>query len=235
MDTFLLHATQFGFALNPVSFRESALLPLPLGDSQRPTPALMTVVLLWGTRLLRNPPPGISEPQLLKQALGHISNDLNGDHPRRMVHTLQAHILLGYYFLAMGNFLQAELHSQDAVHITRRCGFHRIRSSNMPSTPGPSLGLIQDRLVALDYPANHQEEGERINAFWHCVNLHKIVTVTTQPSDQLCGVLESYSTLIDTPWPEDVESYQKVCSSAFFSFCLSSDDLNQTGSVFRTT
>lgn len=105
----------------------------------------------------------------------------------------------------------------------------------MPSTPGPSLGLIQDRLVALDYPANHQEEGERINAFWHCVNLHKIVTVTTQPSDQLCGVLESYSTLIDTPWPEDVESYQKVCSSAFFSFCLSSDDLNQTGSVFRTT
>lgn len=125
-----------------------------------------------------------------------------------MLHTLQSHILLAQYFFSTGNPLYAELHSSNAVAIALRCGLHKIRSANPPS-PSAAVGLVNEQPTSFEYASDPVEEGERIQVFWYCFNLHKTITVATQHEDQLCGTLESYSSRIDTPWPEEMVSYEQ--------------------------
>jgi len=206
LDTFLPHSSQFGFFLDASTFRDSTLLPLTLGNHQRPTPALVTTVLLWGAHLSHSDPSS-QEHSLLMRALRYAATDMSGDHPQRIIHTLQAEVLLSYYFLRMSRFLEAKIHSTTAVTIALECGLNKIRSST--SSALPALHLVQDHPVVLHHAADKAEEGERINGFWSAFTLHKLITVMLQPSQNLCGILEIPGLQIDTPWPLDIESYSQ--------------------------
>ncbi|TFK66447.1 hypothetical protein BDN72DRAFT_859913 [Pluteus cervinus] len=208
LDTFLPHSSQFGFFLDPNTFRESTLRVFTLGHHSRPTPALVTTVLLWGAHLSHSDPSASQEHTLLMRALRYAATDMSSDHPNKIIQTLQAEVLLSYYFLRMSRFLEAKIHSTTAITIALECGLNKIRSSS----PGalPALGLVQDHPMVLHHTVGDKvEEGERINAFWSAFTLHKLLTVMLQPSQNLCGILELPSLQIDTPWPLDIESYQQ--------------------------
>ena len=138
----------------------------------------------------------------------HVSTDLLGTHPSRVLHTLQAQVLLAYYFFRTGRFLEAKWQTGAAVSLALGSGFHKIRSATT-STP-VTLGLAQDAPVYLDPPHTNLEEGERINAFWAVFVLHKIITVALEPPSNVCGALEAPGIQIDVPWPLEVNSYLDV-------------------------
>jgi hypothetical protein len=56
------------------------------------------------------------------------------------------------------------------------------------------------------------EEGERINAFWVVFMLHRNLAVALDPAARVCGVFDTASMQIDTPWPLDMEGYKQVCN-----------------------
>ncbi|RXW23877.1 hypothetical protein EST38_g1966 [Candolleomyces aberdarensis] len=205
LDKFLPHAAEFGFFLHPATFRTNALLHLPFGHHSRPTPALLSVVYLWGVHLGPSEALLVEEHAFLTRAVQHVSTDLLGTHPSRVLHTLQAQVLLAYYFFRTGRFLEAKWQTGAAVSLALGSGFHKIRSANN-STP-VTLGLTQDTPVYLDPPQTNLEEGERINAFWAVFVLHKIITVALEPPSNVCGALEAPGIQIDVPWPLEVNGY----------------------------
>lgn len=150
----------------------------------------------------------LQEHAFLSRAVGHVATDMLGTHPKRVIHTLQAEILLSYYFFRTGRFLEAKWHTGAAVSLALGSGLHKIRSSNLsaPST----IGLIQEVAVSLHEPQDNLEEGERINGFWTVFMLHKVITVSLEPPSNVCGALEAPGMQIDTPWPLDVSNYSDV-------------------------
>lgn len=205
LDKFLPHAAEFGFFLHVPTFRASTLLSFPFGHPSRPSPALLSVVYLWGVHFSQSEALLLQEHAFLSRAVGHIATDMLGTHPKRVIHTLQAEILLAYYFFRTGRFLEAKWRTGAAVSLALGSGLHKIRSSNLsaPST----IGLIQEAAVSLHEPQDNLEEGERINGFWTVFVLHKVITVSLEPPSNVCGALEAPGMQIDTPWPLDVSNY----------------------------
>lgn len=203
LDKFLPHAPEFGFFLHVPTFRQTALLAAPFGDHARPTPALLSVVYLWGVHLSRSDALLLQEHAFLTRAVQHVGTDMIGSHPNRVVHTLQAHILLAYYFFITGRYLEAKCQSGSAVSLALGAGLHKLRSANV--TALPTLSVFNDHTVRLEPHRNAIEEGERINAFWAALTLHKIITVALDPIT-ICGAMEAPIN-VDVPWPLDMEQY----------------------------
>ncbi|KAF8344517.1 hypothetical protein F5887DRAFT_970299 [Amanita rubescens] len=226
LDKFTPHAIVFGLFLNPVRIRNSILL-VP-GHHTRPTPALTSAICLWGTHVSRSapcdtsstpstllnpplppPPPQQHERLYLQRALHHISTDLLGNHPLKVLHTLQAHILLSYYFLRTGRFLEAKLQCGTATFLATSSGMHKIRSANA-AHPAP-IGVQADSLMYMPPPRDGEEEAERIAGFWTVYTLSKMLGVALESPSAVCGMFETPGMCIDTPWPFDVdEGEQKV-------------------------
>lgn len=203
MDKFLPHASEFGFFLHVPTFRQTALLTAPFGDHARPTPALLSVVYLWGVHLSRSDALLLQEHAFLTRAVQHVATDMIGSHPNRVVHTLQAHILLAYYFFITGRYLEAKCQSSSAVSLALGSGLHKLRSANV--TALPALGVFNEHTIRLEPHRSDIEEGERINAFWAALTLHKIITVALDPIT-ICGAMEAPIN-VDVPWPLDMEQY----------------------------
>ena len=148
------------------------------------------------------------EAPLLTRAVQHVAVDLFGSHPNKLIHTLQAHILLAYYFLRTGSLLEAKCRAGTAVSLALGAGLHKIRSAHVaaPST----LGLIQDQPFVLPPPIDSLQEAERINGFWTVLALHKFITVALESPSQVCGALEAPGMQIDTPWPIDMDNLEEV-------------------------
>ncbi|KAF7351836.1 hypothetical protein MVEN_01144700 [Mycena venus] len=95
------------FFLEPLQFRQSALLPLPYSHPERPSPALLSAVYLWGTRISsKSPPPEFeyTEEDLLALTVHNLAHDIHLS--RRMAHntkflvqTIQAEVLLSLWYL----------------------------------------------------------------------------------------------------------------------------------------
>lgn len=209
----MLHATEFGFFLDVFSFHRSALLAQPFGHPQRPTPALLTTVYLWGTHLSQPKPLRVDERALLIRALHHVATDTLGEHPKRILHTIQADVLLAAYFFRTARFLEAKARLGSAVSLMLTAQMHRLRSSQCP--PLSLLGVNNDML-----PVYHQhgpqtiiEEGEQINGFWAVLSLHKMISLALDPAGSMCGALEVIGLQIDTPWPFDSYDYRNVSNS----------------------
>ncbi|KAJ3500531.1 hypothetical protein NMY22_g19232 [Coprinellus aureogranulatus] len=205
LDKFLPHAAEFGFFLHIPTFRANAVLSLPFGHPQRPSPALLSVVYLWGVHLGQSEALLLEENAFLIRAVQHTATDLLGSHPSRVLHTLQAQVLLAYYFFRTGRFLEAKCQTGAAISLALGAGFHKLRSTNI--WPPTILGLAHDTPLYLDAPQSNLEEGERINAFWAVFVLHKIITVALEPPANVCGALEAPGILIDTPWPMETKAY----------------------------
>ncbi|KAF7321051.1 hypothetical protein HMN09_00192400 [Mycena chlorophos] len=153
IDAFLPSAPELGFFLDPTRFRHSALLDLPANHAARPAPALMAAVYLWGLRLSQSPSKAHKEPAFLARACELAAQGLAGIHPLRVVHTLQAEILLAQYFFAAERFLEGKYHAAAATAI--------------------AVGLVNGRLESM-------EESERRAAWYTTVVLDQTWAVVLE-------------------------------------------------------
>lgn len=202
LDRFLPHATQFGFFLHIERFRESALLPLDWADPLRPSPALLSVVYLWGVHLSPSEPLLSSEPVFLKRAQQNISVEIaENNNPLHLLHTIQAQVLLSTYMFRKKRFLEAEFHTNGAATLALGYQLHKIRSARpRPGTP-PLL------VEVCPPPADAIEEGERIRAFWTVACLQSSLNIALSTASTSFSILESAGADIDTPWPLEIADY----------------------------
>ncbi|KAF7304091.1 hypothetical protein MIND_00640600 [Mycena indigotica] len=206
IQSFLPHALQFGFFLDIQRFHDAALLPLPMGDPLRPSPALLCVVYLWGVRLSQLQPLLASEPTFLRRAQQHISTAISSvlESSSTVIYTIQAQILLSTYLFRVNRLLEAEVHVNGAATLALRYGLHRIRSSRAHS---PSLSAQLSLSMTQSTDAVH--EGERIRGFWALASLQSHICVTQNGSSTSAAfcVLEGPAADIDTPWPLEITDY----------------------------
>lgn len=207
LDNFLPHAQQFGFFLHVPTFRASALLAFHSGHHSRPTPGLLSVVHLLGVHFSQPEAVNNQEPSLLSRAVQHVATDILSSHPNKVIHTLQAEVLLAYYFLRTGMLLEAKCRVGTAVSLTLGAGLHKVRSANI-TTPS-TIGITHDQPFALPLPPDGLQEAERINGFWTVLMLHKFITVALESPAHVCGALEAPGMQIDTPWPIDMDHFEE--------------------------
>ncbi|KAJ7196832.1 hypothetical protein GGX14DRAFT_672053 [Mycena pura] len=213
LDHFLPHASQFGFFLHVDRFRASAHLQLPLGHPDRPSPALLCAVYLWGIHLSQSDPLISYETVFIRRAQQHLATEMSDSvHPGHRMHTIQAHILLSVYFLRNRQFLKAQFHTNGAVTLALGYRLHKIRSAH-PAHPAPPLlpvlGASAMAGPSLDPPRDDVEEGERIRGFWAVVCHQNSLAMTARMVSDSFGILDSPGLSIDTPWPLDITEYER--------------------------
>ncbi|KAF8178197.1 hypothetical protein K438DRAFT_1769704 [Mycena galopus ATCC 62051] len=136
-DIFLARFAERGyFFLDPVQFRKSALLPLPFGDQNRPSPALLSAVYLWGSVLFDNPLVYPYTPDaFLTVTIGVGSNVI--------LETLQAEILLSLYFMRRADPVQGRYHCVAATSIAYGAGL----LSPLQHNPYPTFPTLRTMLL----------------------------------------------------------------------------------------
>ncbi|KAJ7459346.1 Zn(2)-Cys(6) binuclear cluster domain-containing protein [Mycena latifolia] len=199
VDAFFSNFLQVGFFLDPSAFRHSALLSFPFGHYSRPSPALLSAVYMWGSRLSPAPRhPVYNEDAFLVCTLQNIHQDLGGQHPQRVMHGIQAEVLLSFYYLTLGRPVEGIYHSSAAVSLAISAGLHLIKSPAL--TLQPAFGVLE---TPLPPPVDALAEGERINAFWTVVVVNNYwVAAHGSPS-----AIPYHDTPIDTPWPLELDQY----------------------------
>ncbi|KAJ3869323.1 hypothetical protein EV359DRAFT_30445 [Lentinula novae-zelandiae] len=197
LDKFFEHAASFGFFLSADNFRASTLLPHPMGDPRRPLDSLLATVYLFGCLFSDNPAWQARSPEYLAQALQSTGlPGLAGNHPQKVLHTIQAEVLLANYFFSAGRLLEGRYHVSTAMSLCVGSGLNKIRS--------PDLMMTIDNHNDLFPKANGPVEvGERIMAWW--------VTLSLDQGWAAAFEINSYNDLIiaetETPWPLRVEDY----------------------------
>ncbi|KAJ6606748.1 hypothetical protein B0H10DRAFT_1819642 [Mycena sp. CBHHK59/15] len=216
IQTFLPHATDFGFFLDWNLLGQSTMQPMLRNRSpDRPSPALLNAVYMWGAHLAGDI---LTEDRFKYYALHCAATDLLHSHlhPHSFLHTLQAEVLLSHYFFRTGHFLEARSHTATAVALALGGGLHQIRSLHNPDVPVIEITREHENGLQLRAPADAIEEGERINAFWAVFMLQKNLAVALEPPARICGMLEAGGIQIDTPWPLELDEYKKVQASHLF-------------------
>ena len=195
---FLPFATEFGFFLNTPRFQASMLQPFPPGHPSRPAPALIFSTYLFAIRISNDPVVKPNETTYLNRATQEAATALSGNHPHKVVHSIQAEILLANYFFANGRFFEGKYHVANAVSTAISAGLHKIRSTRptSPATLPPHHDMI--------------EEGERIICAWTVFNLDKCWAVAFDDSPNFEHSNHALSSKIDTPWPLDMEEFEQV-------------------------
>ncbi|KAK0484960.1 hypothetical protein IW261DRAFT_1669424 [Armillaria novae-zelandiae] len=188
VGSFLRCCTEIGFFLNVGRFTNTVMKADDFGW-EPPSLALLQAVYLWGVHRSTSPELSALEPHFLSTAVQHASAALSTNHTHKIIHRIQAEVLLAQYFFRSARMLEGKYHTSAAVSLVFGAGFHKIRS-----TEG-------DGVVGLPPPSDLVEEGERINGFWTVLTLNNCWTP-----------LESnilYES-IDTPWPLIMQSYSQI-------------------------
>ncbi|KAJ6473310.1 hypothetical protein DFH09DRAFT_470315 [Mycena vulgaris] len=204
LQTFLPHASEFGFFLDVKRFGQSAMQCVS-PDRARPAPALLNAVYMWGAHLSGN----LYEEKFKRRALQHAATDLQPSHSQSFLHTIQAEVLLSHYFFRKGNFLEARTHTATAVALALGGGLHQIRSAYHPDAPVIEISEMNEHGIQLRAPDDAIEEGERINGFWAVFMLQQNLSVALEPAARVFGVFEAGGMQIDTPWPLDMDGYKQ--------------------------
>lgn len=210
LEAFLPHCVQFGFFLNVDRFWAAADIQILLGHPSYPSSGVLNAIYLWGIHLSHSLSLLLGEHEFLVRALQHIAIDSLSVNPRRILDTLQAEILLSYYFFRVGRFAEAKSRAGAAVSFALAYGFHRITPSG-----GILTSMLHGEMSAL--PPTTSDRQEQINGFWAVLVLHKFVSVALEIPSSICGALEAPGMQIDTPWPSDWVTYASV---RFFLFCF---------------
>lgn len=121
-------------------------------------------------------------------------------------------MLISYYYFRTSQILEVRAHTATAVALALGVGFNQIRSFSQPETPVVEIQEENEvtQAMHLPAPADALEEGERINGFWTIFMLQKNLSVTLDPTAQVCSALEAVGLQIDTPWPLQIEDYKQV-------------------------
>lgn len=186
------------------------MLSQPVGNSARPSPALIYTVYLWGIRLSDDPAVKKYEPAYLHRATQDAATALSGSHPHRIMHSLQAEVLLSAYFFACGRFFEGKYHVATAVSTLFSAGLHKIRAV---SAMAPSLSSSG----RLEPPRDSMDEAQRILCCWTALILDKSWAIALDHSPNFEYSTHPVSAKIDTPWPlelEDVEQASRHTYSA---------------------
>ncbi|KAJ7447618.1 hypothetical protein FB451DRAFT_1411720 [Mycena latifolia] len=172
------------FFLDPVVFRQSALLPLPFGDPTRPCPALLCA-----------PPihPGCLPPVLPS----NIAQDVHYivTRPKLLLETIQAEVLLSLYYMRTVQHVPGRYHSSAAVTIALCAGLHLLGSGGNAEPHDTPFPIYSSSV------SEASEEERRIDAFWAVVILNNHwVASDSGPS----SISDEFN--IDTPWPSSPPS-----------------------------
>ena len=206
LNGFLPFASDFGFFLNIPRFQASMLQAFPPGHHSRPSPALIFSTYLFAIRISNDPLVKPNEDSYLTRATQEAGKALSGNHPNKIMHSIQAEVLLATYFFSNGRFFEGKYHVANAVSTAVSAGLHKLRSSS-PITP-TTLPLQRDMI----------EEGERIICAWNVFNLDKCWAVALDDSPNFEHSTHTLAAKIDTPWPLDMEEFEQVSSSLFRFF-----------------
>ncbi|KAF8649378.1 hypothetical protein AX16_005819 [Volvariella volvacea WC 439] len=205
IEKFIPYSVEFGFFLCPDQFFNAALQPASFGDPQRPTPGLLSAVYLWGAHLSHEDLYTRHENIFLTRALQFTATDIVSDHPNKVLHALQAQVLLAYYFLRTGRIVEAKVQTAAAVTLALENGLHQLQASaSSPSyvvSPDGSLSPSQE-------PSHARSDADFINCWWAVFGLHKLISAGTDSSVNYFGNVDSLRLQIDTPWPMDPSQYQ---------------------------
>ncbi|KAJ3808255.1 hypothetical protein F5876DRAFT_78909 [Lentinula aff. lateritia] len=251
LEAFFRHANDLSFFLHVPRFRRAMLLPA--NSPGRPCQGLISVVLLLGfslteryilepkelhchvdilnDRVFTSPNVDSQEALYLSRAQIEVTGILSSSHPDRIVHGIQAELLLSIYLFRSGRILEGKYHLSAATSIAFGAKLHKIRSLNgdrdiltsavLPWVVCPTSSIskfenqfnvdsAKDPETLLSHSVDPISEGERINAFWTVITMSNCWALAADSSPN--PILERYMEDIDTPWPMDIEDYEKNLS-----------------------
>ncbi|KAJ7466135.1 hypothetical protein B0H11DRAFT_2048552 [Mycena galericulata] len=188
VHNFLHNAECLGFFLHTQAFHDA--MTSPSGGCGTLPSVLLNVMYLWGVHLSNEERITAYEPAFLANALRSAADSLMGTHPRTVLHSLQASILLAYYFIRNARLLEGKYHTSVAVSIAISAGLHRLQAAADCNSPLPSASRIP--------PAQDATEGELIAAFWSVLNLNTFWVGSDGAGSNITLGLQ-----ISTPWPLD--------------------------------
>ena len=130
---------------------------------------------------------------------------------------IQTKILLVDYLFRIGHFAAAIHEAHSASSLAVASGLHKIRTAQ----PIPAYTSFIDRIdLTLQEPQDQIEDGERINAFWAVFLMGRCLSVMIGPP-LVISDMDAPGMQIDTPWPLEMETYERwVLSASVFSLKL---------------
>ncbi|KAG7096360.1 hypothetical protein E1B28_003804 [Marasmius oreades] len=194
---FIQSSADLAFFLNTERFLHS------FTTSARPSQALLNTIYLWGIHLSHEPQVRQHEPQFLAKALQSISHCLAGATSLRVLHTIQASVLIAQYFFRNSRILEGKYHMTAAHSLSIGARLHTIRSSASPPPPP----TITSPTRGFPPPVDPIEEGEHIRAFWTVIILNTCWQSLDGESLSNMVYTKEPGLRIDTPWPEDMDTY----------------------------
>ncbi|KAJ7605108.1 hypothetical protein DFH06DRAFT_1348851 [Mycena polygramma] len=195
VDVFLERFANSGYFFLPSApFRASALLPLPFGHQHRPSRSLLSAVYLWGSVLSHISPNAPYTPEaFLVCVVENIPQDmcrLSGN-PQLIVETIQAEILLSFYYLHVADSFLGRYHASAASSIALGAEFHLVRSPQYP-TAYPSFAVN----ASLPPSRNAAQEAVRIDAFWAVNIINNYWAAANSSPSPIPSTIS-----VDSPWP----------------------------------
>lgn len=178
-------------------------------DEARPSPCLLNAIYLWGIALSASPVMSAQEPIFLSRSLYHLGT--LSQHRGNELQRVQTYILLSNYFMRSGHTNEGKSHSNAAIWLAMKSGFHKPATS-----PAPSPGAV--------------DPADKLAAFWAAFYLDKcwslLLTLPSVCPDQRNAADEDR---IDIPWPADVDkpvsvSYRSSSSKQYLIAHLSNVD-----------
>ncbi|KAK1232847.1 hypothetical protein PQX77_004013 [Marasmius sp. AFHP31] len=186
LRSFIPHSTNFGFFLDGARFQSSH-------EGDQPSPALSSAINLMGAYFSPQQELSSLQHDVLTQALQDASRGLSVNHPHRVLHTIQAEVLIAQYLFLNGRVLEGKYHIGTAVSLVLGAGFHKIRSGHQQAIPRSGMSPPM--------PRDAREEVERVNALWTVLVLNDCwAAADGGPSNIAYDVPESR---VDSPWPLD--------------------------------
>jgi len=198
ISAFLPYASEIGFFLDTSNFYKSVMSTSP--SIRPPCPALLHTVLLLAAQITR--PQSVTadmKVDLLSHAVNSTSQTLSSDHPDKVLHAIQAHVLLAQYFFLSGRKLEGRYNVTMAVSLVLATRLHRIRSREEACSVSSSTYGTNTMATGLASPRDAGEEAERINAFWTVLSLNSCWTTLEGTTSSLA--YWEPRVRVDTPWP----------------------------------
>jgi hypothetical protein len=133
-----------------------------------------------------------AEAELLSLTTQNLAHDLSAvHHPNLILHTIQAEVLLSYYYMDSARLLEGIYHCAAAVSLAWCAGINKI---------GAPLRKSNLRFVFSDVlsdPPDELEAAERINAFWAVLMLNNCWVAASGLSSNIPDDIGE----VCTPWP----------------------------------
>lgn len=171
----------------------------PVGDPSRPSPALIFSTYAFAIRISNDPLVKPNEEAYLSRALREAALALSNNHPHKLMHSIQAEVLLANYFFSLGKFFEGKHHVANAVSTLLSIGLHKLRTTS------------PIRLMAMLPPHRDMiEEGERIICAWTVLNLDRSWALALEHTPNFENAHHILESEVDTPWPLDMDEFEQV-------------------------